>query len=436
MDPRFRTAGPTSPMARSRSFRTTVFYAILGVALVPAAIALFGGVGLLREFGSSTGTLGPWDAVAESGRDLIEAALDPGADSATVAAAAARHEEALSASVRRSRVYAFVTDRISQLLPFAGVVLLLIMGGLASLVAKQISRRLGDPVNELVDWSERIAKGERLPSGDEGASGVKEFRILRRAMGSMERQLRESRERDVESARMRAWTEMARRVAHELKNPLTPIRMSASTLARSNDPQVRDSAELILEESARLDEMARTFSQLGKAPEGPMAPVDVRELLEGLVARHASDAGPVDLVCAPNLPMVVGHHEALGRAIRNLIVNAMEAVGSGAAETAGPRPRVRVSARAFDERVEITVEDEGPGIPDELLDRIWLPDVTTRRRGTGLGLAIVRQTVAAHGGSVSAGNLPGGGAVFTLDLPVDGPGGASHDGDSPASDSA
>jgi signal transduction histidine kinase len=106
---------------------------------------------------------------------------------------------------------------------------------------------------------------------------------------------------------------------------------------------------------------------------------------------------------------VDAHFDALERAVRNLLVNAMEAQEGGG--------RVELSASARDGVVSITVSDGGPGIPDDMIEDVWRPDITTKRHGTGLGLAIVHQTVAAHGGSVEARNLPTGGAAFTLNLP-------------------
>lgn len=403
-------------MSRSRSFRRTVFLAILGVSLVPVGIALFGGTLLLREVGSSTGTLGPWDAVAESGRELIELSIDPEADPAAVALAAERHQTELSASVRRSRIYALVTERLGRLMPAAAIGLLLLLGGLAALVAKRLSRRMARPVQELVQWSAMIARGEPLPDPSIGpGSRIAEFGALREAMSHMEAQLHESRVRDVEAARARAWSEMARRVAHELKNPLTPIRMTASALARSDDQSVRSSAEIILEESARLDDMARSFAQLGRMPEGPMAQVDLDEVIQSLLRGYGDDAhNVVSADLAPNLPLIMGHHDALGRAVRNLIENGVEALGDAPGT-------VRVEASTAGDWVEIRVIDTGSGIPDDLLDTIWQPDMTTRRRGTGLGLALVRQTVLAHGGEATARNSPDGGAVFTVRLPIHGP---------------
>jgi signal transduction histidine kinase len=242
----------------------------------------------------------------------------------------------------------------------------------------------------------------------------------------MARELEEARRQELESARLRAWTEMARRVAHELKNPLTPMRMSASALARSDDTRVRETAEMLLEEVARLEEMARTFAQFGRLPEGPTAPVDLVELLEALAERHDGKPVPVRLHVSTPLPMVSGHHELLSRVFRNLVVNAQEAASEGG----GTAVEVRVEAR--DGHVRVAVSDDGPGIPPELLERIWLPDVTTKRKGTGLGLPMVRQAVTAHGGRVEASNRRGGGAEFVVTLPVEAPTGPAAAAQTPA----
>jgi len=278
----------------------------------------------------------------------------------------------------------------------------------------------------MVDWTKRISTGEPLPEQDASRAGIREFSQLRSALRGMDRELSEARVREVESARVKAWSEMARRVAHELKNPLTPIRMSASALARSSDANTREAAEIILEETGRLEDRARAFSRYGRPPEGPPAEVDLDELLRTLVRRetgseHGDETLRLDL--EDDLPRVLGHHDPLERAVLNLVVNAREAMaddrtdraaGAGASDEAP----VTVRARTEEGGVVITVDDRGPGLPEELMDRVWEADFTTRSRGTGLGLAIVRQTVEAHRGSVEAHNRSEGGASFRIHLPT------------------
>lgn len=398
-------------MPRIHSFRRRIFLAILAVALVPAGIGLAGGTLLLREIGSSTGT-GPWDAVASSGRALIDAAEHAAPADTAVLQAARAHGDALSLSVRQSQLYSVLTERIVSLLPAAALLGAAILAALAAWTAGRLSSSFAGPIGELVGWTGRISRGEALPPDTGRRGGAVEFDALRQALRTMAAELAVAREREVEGARLRAWTEMARRVSHELKNPLTPMRMSAATLARSADPAIRDSAQILMEEIARLDEMARTFAQFGRLPEGPSAPVDLIELAESVVRRHDGNPVPVRLRAGASVPEVQGHLDMLTRALRNLVVNAQEAVQ----ESGGTGVEVEVDA--VPDGVRVAVLDDGAGIPTELVERVWLPDVTTKRRGTGLGLPLVRQAVEAHGGSVHASNRPEGGACFVLILPV------------------
>lgn len=404
-------------MPHARSFRRNVFRTVLLVALIPAAAGVITAALVVQGMGTGTGTLGPWDAVAESGRALIDASRSAAPGDPEIERLAQAHQEALSESVRQSRLYSLVATRALQLLPWVALLGLLVIAGLSALAAKRVSRRLGGPVGELVEWTRRIAEGESLPPAEEVRRPIKEFRALREALRTMESDLAQARRRELEAAQVRAWSDVARRVAHELKNPLTPIRMGAAALARNADPGVRDTGEMIAEEVARLDEMARNFSRFGRPPEGPSAPVDLAELLEGLVARHGNEPGgpEVSLEMEDELPLVEGHHDALARAVLNLLVNAREALGDR------PEGQVRIGARRVPGGVEVTVADNGPGVPRAIRDDIWLPEVTTRSRGSGLGLAMVRQTVQAHGGEVSLALPAGGGASFGVFLPVTGP---------------
>ncbi len=405
-------------MITIRSFRSKVFVALVAVALVPAGVAIVTGTFVLREVVSTSGTAGPWQSVAESGRTLLDSVEAAGIDEPAVRDAARRHRAALSESVRLSRLYAYVADRFLDLLPLLAIGTVVAIAALSFVTARFMSRIFSRPIQELVAWTRRIGRGEALPGPDEvEPADVREFEQLRDALRSMAGELREARERAVESARLRSWTEMARGVAHEIKNPLTPMRMAARTVVSLDDPRAADAGEVLLEEIDRLDEMARSFSQLGRMPEGPTSRVDVPELLEELIAPYRDGPVEISLETSDDVLRVQGWYDALQRVFRNLLVNAWEAARSG--EEEGGTIRVGIARR--DDDVEVEIRDTGPGIPRNALSQIWDPDFTTKRSGTGLGLPLVRQAVRAHGGRVTAGNADGGGAVFRVRLPISGP---------------
>lgn len=406
-----------------RSFQSRVFGLLLAMALVPTLLALAAGVVALREVGLTVGTLGPWDEVARSGLDLAEQAQRAAPQDPAVQRASEVHREALSGSLRQARLWSVVAGRVMTLLPVAGLVGLVVLGGFALLSARWLSRSLARPVEELTGWTERIIEGRPLPPAEEDRGSIEELAALRTSLRAMSERLEEGRRREIEAARLRTWTEMARRIAHELKNPLTPMRMAATALVRSGDDIARDSGEVLLEEIRRLDEMARTFSQFGRLPEGPPSVVDLEEMARTLARRHATGETPVRVVTEGDIPCIRGHHEVLSRALRNLVINALEACAEmerrgehagGEAEAAS----VTIVLERDGDMVRVAVGDRGPGILPELLETIWLPDVTTRSSGTGLGLALVRQAAEAHGGRVAARNRPGGGAEVEMALPL------------------
>jgi signal transduction histidine kinase len=205
---------------------------------------------------------------------------------------------------------------------------------------------------------------------------------------------------------------MARKVAHELKNPLAPMRMAATAVSAGQDPEAQEAGAVLLEEIGRLDEMATTFSQFGKMPEGPPSEVDITELLQLLIKQHEGVGPDFSFPPPPDLPFVMAHYDALLRSFRNLLLNAIDAAGEGGV--------VRLRAWHQGDVVKVEIHDSGPGIPPEDLGRIWEPEFTTKSQGTGLGLAMVRQTIAAHHGQVEGRNNPRGGAVFFVELPIRG----------------
>jgi len=396
-------------MPPRRSFERRLRDALLLFSLVPSLLLLGAGTYLLYETVAGTGSRGAWERVASSGRALVQRAESSG--DPQLAQGARRHREALSGSLVQARRWDYLVRRSLVVLPL----LALLLGGalvwLAVRAARRMARGLSRPVAELVGWAERIGRGEPLPPappGEEEAAG--EFGTLRDAFRRMESELAAARARELETERMRSWVAMARGVAHELKNPLTPLRLAVRTLqGRPDVASAREALEVIAAESDRLEELARSFAQFGRLPEGPTSEIDLREMLDYLVRTHLPPEVNARVRAPVDLPRVRGHHDALARAFANLLLNAADAVGGSGSVT--------VVLRSIGEAVEVRVTDTGPGIPAEHLERIWDPDFTTKSRGTGLGLALVRQTIQGHGGRVEARNRPEGGAELRVLLP-------------------
>lgn len=393
-------------------FRTRLFAILALFAFVPAILLTLAWSGMAaRVLPVLTGT-GAWEQVAASGDSAIRLARErPG--SAEAAEALAAHEQQLGESRLQARRFRFLAERAVPAVAVAGVILLALLTLLASRVAGHLSRQLSRPLDELVGWTARIARGERLPLPQEGeARGAPEFGVLRERMRAMATELEAGRAAALEAERLAAFRESARQVAHELKNPLTPIRFAVASLRRQVGPELRETVEVLDTESARLEAMARSFAQFGRLPEGPTATVDLQELARETV-RTTVPAGMRVEFRQEGPAEVLGQHDALQRALANVLLNAVDATGGTGALV------VRTAAR--DGRVTLAVRDDGVGIPADRLARIWDPYVTAKTGGTGLGLAIVKQTVRAHGGEVEAESAPGEGTEIRLHFPAAGP---------------
>lgn len=401
---------------RRQGLERRLFGWMLVLALTPALVLVLIGVWLWAGSLDWVGTLGPWDRVAESGRQVFEAAASAAEADSALAAALARHREELSASLRLARRWAFLERRVAAMVPGLAFGLALVIAGLALAVSRRVARGLARPIGELVDWAGRLGREEPLPPpGPHEAREVVEVRALRAALRRAANELAEARRRALEAERVRIWGEMARRVAHEMKNPLTPLRLAAHRLARSQgrSPDWEEPVAVIIEETDRLEDLAQQFAALGRPPSGPTSAIDIRELMAGLLATDVPPGVVATLESADDLPLVEGHYDALLRAFRNLIRNAVEAMEGS------ERPRrIDVGIHVTDGMLVVAIGDTGSGLPEGAGDRIFEPDYTTKSRGTGLGLALVRQAVAAHGGEVLARNRPGGGAEFVVRLPA------------------
>jgi signal transduction histidine kinase len=398
-------------MARRHPFERRLRRALLMFSVLPSLLLVGLGAYAVSRALRLSDAGGAWERAGASGGELIRRAERSG--DPALAAAAERHRSELEASVTNARRWDYLLSRSVALIAAAGLLIGGVLAVLALRAARGMGRRLSHPVEELAGWAGMVGRREPLPA-DDGVPAADEFAVLRQAFRRMAAELALSHERELEAERARTWVGMARRVAHELKNPLTPMRFALHTLQRSapDREDAREALEVMEAESARLEELARTFAQLGRMPEGPMSAVDVREMLEYLMRTHLPPRVAGGLRAPDALPPVLGHHDALSRAFANLLLNAGDAVAQRGEGT------VSVEARAGEGEVEVCVLDDGPGIAPENVERVWEPDFTTKSRGTGLGLALVRQTVQAHGGRVWARNRPGGGAEFGIALPA------------------
>jgi signal transduction histidine kinase len=394
------------------SFRTRVLLYLVLFAVVPSSVLMLGGAGVVSSVLPVLASGSAWDSVAASGRQAIAVARSkPLTDGERQSVDELERE--LESSVTNARQVRYLSARAAVLVAVLALIGSVLVAVLASRVAGHLSRQLSRPLSELVGWTELIGRGRSLPE-QPPRRGAPEFEVLRRRMRKMAAELAVGRTRELEAERLRAFRETARRVAHELKNPLTPIRFAVERLKRDAPPPLTEVVEVLATETERLEKMARSFSQFGKLPEGPAADVDLGELVRYVVRATVPETVSCTLEVEPDLPMVRGHHDAIARAVTNILLNAVDACRDGGTVTL----RVTRGEQDGSEAVRISVHDSGCGIPPEQLAHIWEPYVTTKAAGTGLGLAIARQTVLAHDGAVAATSTPEKGTMIVLSFPI------------------
>jgi signal transduction histidine kinase len=303
---------------------------------------------------------------------------------------------------------------------------------IAAVLAYSLARRIAEPINTLTATTRSVAQGNFDVSLQ--TSSRDEIGALFESFNQMTADLKRQREHLERTKKIEAWAEMARQVAHEVKNPLTPIQLSTEHLLRVyDDPNVdfrevlKECSETIFQQVKTLREISREFSSF--ASPFPLEPesTDVGSLIRATLApyRHAPPPGvTIDLDIADELPRICLDRRLIQRTLINLVENSLNAInGSG---------RVSVRARPDPSRngtgVELEISDTGMGIDPAVRHRIFEPYFSTRPSGTGLGLAIVRKAVDEHGGSISVESERGKGTTVRVRLPLKPPSGAAEPG--------
>jgi signal transduction histidine kinase len=303
-------------------------------------------------------------------------------------------------------------------------VALIVEGGgilLTILLSSWAAARVTRPVVQLAHAAQEVAAGNWNVRVE--VNGEDELGQLADSFNRMTAELLGQKERLVQAERVAAWRELARRLAHELKNPLFPLQLTVENLvrARQQNPEqfeevFRESSRTLLAEIANLKGIIGRFSEFSKMPQPQLQRVQVNEVIRGVLQLfQAQLEAPgrakigCDLQLDPHLEPVAADTELLHRVISNLVLNAMDAMPQGGALT--------LRTRDEDGKVLIEVADTGSGLTPEECARIFTPYYTSKQHGTGLGLAIVQSVVSDHGGSIRVQSEPGRGTTFVIELP-------------------
>ena len=292
---------------------------------------------------------------------------------------------------------------------------------LAILLSSWAAARVTRPVEQLAQAAQDVAAGNwntrvEIPGDDEVAK-------LAEAFNHMTSELLAQKERLVQAERVAAWRELARRLAHELKNPLFPLQLTVENLIRARmqtsalfDEVFQESAKTLLAEIANLKGIIGRFSDFSRMPAPQLQPVQINDILRDsirLVQAQLQAPGrpPVTarLELDDHIAPVSADPELLHRAISNLVLNAMDAMPNGGTLT--------LRSRGNEQKITIEIADTGSGLTREECERIFTPYYTSKQHGTGLGLAIAQSVVSDHGGTIAVQSEPGRGSTFVIELP-------------------
>ncbi len=315
--------------------------------------------------------------------------------------------------LQEEKALAGLQAKLTRLAIVVGIVSLLLSGALAFVIARGVSR----PVRELARATDRVASGD-WNEHVRVASGPAEFRTLATAFNSMLDELRREREALVRTERVAAWRDAARRVAHEIRNTLTPLQLAWERLSASARKDsatagsaLHEGAESVSRELTTLRRIVGEFSELAKWPEPVLADVDIAEQVRTTTELYAGDSRGRVAVSARGSFNIRADAGQISRAVANLIENALEATAQDGL--------VQVSVTEENGTVIVEVADDGRGMDEATLEQVFTPYFTTRDTGTGLGLSIVDRVVDAHHGTIKVRSARDVGTTVRLSFPKD-----------------
>jgi nitrogen fixation/metabolism regulation signal transduction histidine kinase len=292
-----------------------------------------------------------------------------------------------------------------------------------------MAERISDPVNRLTRATRRIARGDL--DARVAATSADELGRLVRDFNQMAADLQGQRAELERTQRLEAWADMARQVAHDIKNPLTPIQLSAEHARRVNvdsgrplSPVLDECITTILSQVRLLRQIAAEFSSFASSPTPHPERTSVSELIEEVVGPYRTglaDRVAIEVKAPPSLPAVMIDRTLFARALTNVIENALYAMpGKGTlAITVRLKPDTTdESSSGVRRTIDVEITDTGVGMDDEALGKLFEPYFSTKATGTGLGLTIAKRNIELNGGTIHVASQRGVGTTVTLTLPV------------------
>jgi two-component system, NtrC family, nitrogen regulation sensor histidine kinase NtrY len=299
----------------------------------------------------------------------------------------------------------------------------LLVGGAGILVAVLASlwfaARITRPVVSLAEAARRVAAGDLYAKVEVESSD--ELGELAAAFNRMTEDLLQQKERTLQAERVAAWRELARRLAHELKNPLFPLQVTVENLVRAKEkaPELfeevfREGTSTLLAEVNNLKTIIGRFSEFSRMPQPQRKTMQLNEVVRSVLRVFQAQLQEKSKITVrteldPELPAISADPDLLHRALSNLVLNAIDALPQGG--------EITVRTQSSGDEVELSVSDTGSGLTQEECARLFTPYYTTKQHGTGLGLAIVQSVVSDHGGKISVESSPESGTTFRIELP-------------------